>query len=99
MLNTVMKTPQAIEREGREMIQFIDIANRVSAEQIWHLQQRSYRIEAELIGWEDLPPLRESVEDLMACGETFAVFWEEGDVAGAKMHSQVLLGPSCPRGL
>lgn len=89
MFITATKRQQAIEREGQELIQFIDIVNRVSAEQIWHLQQRSYRIEAELIGWEDLPPLRESVEDLMACGETFAVFWEEGDVAGAISYKRL----------
>ncbi|MDB5095760.1 MAG: family acetyltransferase [Cyanobacteria bacterium RYN_339] len=35
------------------------------------LQLAAYRVEARLLGVEDLPPMLDRPEDLLACGETF----------------------------
>ncbi len=49
----------------------LDIRDNEIAEEIWALQHPAYRIEAELIGVADLPPLRDTVASIQACGETF----------------------------
>ncbi|MEH6945117.1 GNAT family N-acetyltransferase [Bacillus sp. JJ722] len=40
-------------------------------------------VEAELIGFFDLPPLKESFEEFQQCGETFLGYFEEDELAGA----------------
>lgn len=62
----------------------LDLSNRETAELVWGLQHAAYRIEADLIGVSDLPPLRETVADLQACAETFWGCWtQEGELAAA----------------
>jgi len=66
------------------VIQKLDLTDGETAEELWSLQHAAYRVEASLIGVSDLPPLRESVADLQACGE---LFWgcrtEDGEIAAA----------------
>ncbi|WP_322924907.1 GNAT family N-acetyltransferase [Paenibacillus campi] len=47
--------------------------------QIWGLQHIAYRIEAELIGAKELPPLLDTLESLRRCGETFYAEFDEDD--------------------
>lgn len=61
----------------------IPIQQQDQAVSVLALQHASYRIEAELIGFADLPPLQENAEDLRNCGETFYGYWEEGKLVGA----------------
>lgn len=66
------------------VIEQLDLSDREKAELLWSLQHAAYRIEAALIGVSDLPPLRETVDDLQACTETFWGCWtEEGELAAA----------------
>ncbi|RAT95319.1 GNAT family N-acetyltransferase [Brevibacillus sp. Leaf182] len=65
------------------MIMRLDLQDEQTVQKLWDMQQRAYRVEAELIGTEDIPPLRESVEQLRTCEETFYGFIEEGKLAGA----------------
>ncbi|CAM3966693.1 GNAT family N-acetyltransferase [Cohnella lubricantis] len=68
------------------VIERLDLSNRETAELVWSLQHAAYRIEANLIGVTDLPPLRETVADLEACAgtETFWGCWtEDGELAAA----------------
>ncbi len=66
------------------IIERLDLRSEDTAEELWSLQHAAYRVEASIIGVADLPPLRETVADLMVCGETF---WgcrtEDGDLVGA----------------
>lgn len=64
-------------------IQVIPIQQQDQAAAVLALQHAAYRIEAELIGFADLPPLQEKAEDLQNCGETFFGYWEDGRLAGA----------------
>lgn len=65
-------------------IERLDLRDRDTAEELWSLQHAAYRIEASLIGVADLPPLRETIGDLQACGETFwGLRTPEGQLAGA----------------
>lgn len=52
--------------------------------QIWRLQQVAYRLEAEIIGFNDIPPLLDTIETLSQCGETFyGEVDEDGVLEGA----------------
>ncbi|WP_211749945.1 GNAT family N-acetyltransferase [Paenibacillus sp. Marseille-Q4541] len=39
--------------------------------EIWRLQHMAYRLEAELIGFNEIPPLLDTVETIQGCNETF----------------------------
>ena len=62
---------------------YLDLADPATAEAVLELQRRAYRIEAELIGSDGIPPLRETIEELQSCGETFLGALLGGEVAGA----------------
>ena len=56
--------------------------------QIAALQRASYAVEAELIGAATLPPLRETPEELRACGETFLGAARDGRLVGAVSYKR-----------
>ena len=62
----------------------MDVSDAGVAAELRDLQRRAYRIEAELIGSDEIPPLRETLAELQACGETFLVARDpSGALAGA----------------
>jgi GNAT superfamily N-acetyltransferase len=61
----------------------LDLADRALADEVLSLQRSAYRVEAELIGSDGIPPLRETLEELQASGETFLGAFVEGRLAGA----------------
>ncbi|MBD2868289.1 GNAT family N-acetyltransferase [Paenibacillus arenilitoris] len=65
------------------MIQSIDITSEAAARQVLAVQLPAYRVEAELIGSDDIPPLKDTAADLMACGEIFYGYYSDGALAGA----------------
>lgn len=64
------------------MITYMDINNHDLAEIVWELQKVSYLVEADYIGTMDIPPLKETLQELRDCGETFIGFFEDGVLAG-----------------
>jgi ribosomal protein S18 acetylase RimI-like enzyme len=50
---------------------------------VLELQRRAYAIEAELIGSYEIPPLRETLQNLQATEETFLGAYLDGALAGA----------------
>ena len=65
------------------MIKEIDITNHKFAKEVFKIQIPSYKVEAEIISFHDLPPLRDTVELLQQCGETFFGYYLKGDLCGA----------------
>lgn len=65
------------------MITPLDITHRETAQQVLDLQLPSYRVEAELTGFDGIPPLRDTVDTLISCGETFRGLYLDGELAGA----------------
>jgi ribosomal protein S18 acetylase RimI-like enzyme len=61
----------------------LDITQQQVAAAVLALQQRAYRIEADLIGSDEIPPLSESLEALQRSGETFLGAYVDGQLAGA----------------
>ncbi len=64
------------------MIKRIYPEDPVTLEQLYRLQQASYPFEAEIIGYEKLPPLLETKLQLKECGESFYGYYENDRLAG-----------------
>jgi ribosomal protein S18 acetylase RimI-like enzyme len=65
------------------MLQLLDLARYPNAHALWALQRKAYQQEALLIDFRDLPPLRESIEDLMALQEIALGWVEQNTLQGA----------------
>jgi ribosomal protein S18 acetylase RimI-like enzyme len=61
----------------------LDLSVRAIAVEVLHLQRRAYRVEADRIGSDAIPPLQETLEELQACGETFLGAIDNGYIVGA----------------
>ncbi|KOP82677.1 GNAT family N-acetyltransferase [Cytobacillus solani] len=64
------------------MIKKIEITNKRNAENVMNIQIPSYEIEAEIIGYFDIPPLKDSIPALMHCGETFIGYYINEELSG-----------------
>lgn len=64
------------------MIKLLDHKNIESAEQIIKLQKASYIVEAELIGFMQIPPLVEIPEDIISSKEIYYGYFVKQDLAG-----------------
>ena len=53
------------------------------AEQIHAVSQAAYALEAERIGCADFPPVRETLEELQQCSDSFLVFQQSGRIIAA----------------
>jgi GNAT superfamily N-acetyltransferase len=65
------------------LIRQIDFENLKIVHELYYLQKISYQIEAELIHFFEIPPLKESFEKFMKCAEVFLGYFEEGQLVGA----------------
>ena len=61
----------------------LDLSDTEIATELLALQRRAYEVEAALIGSRDIPPLRESLDELRSSGETFLGVVVQGRIAGA----------------
>jgi ribosomal protein S18 acetylase RimI-like enzyme len=68
--------------EGIILIIKIDISNREIAEEVLNLQIPSYQVEANIIGSYDIPPLKDTVDKLQRCGESFYGFYSQENLCG-----------------
>ena len=66
-----------------ESLALLDVRDSEVAAAVIALQRRSYRVEAELIGFDGIPLLNESLGDLMVCGETFVGATVDENLTGA----------------
>ncbi|OEH92562.1 GNAT family N-acetyltransferase [Bacillus solimangrovi] len=64
------------------MIIEINNKNKSEAEQILEIQIPSYKVEAELIQFDRIPRLFDTIQDLQECDETFYGYYVEGNLAG-----------------
>lgn len=65
------------------MIRTIDFTNRQLVQQLFELQKGSYLIEAKLVQFFEIPPLKENFQDFLQCKETFLGFFEDNKLVGA----------------
>lgn len=64
------------------MIKIIDISNSKNAEDVLNIQIPSYKVEAEIIGSYEIPPLKDTVYTLQHCGEAFFGYYENEELCG-----------------
>ncbi|WP_066064975.1 GNAT family N-acetyltransferase [Neobacillus soli] len=69
------------------MIKQLDLQNEGIVKELFELQRVSYLVEAKLINFFEIPPLLESMEDLIECGETFLGYFDENKFAGALSYT------------
>lgn len=66
------------------MIRELSLEDRDTVQQIWGLQHMAYPLEAELIGFSEIPPLLDTFDTIRTSGETFFGYInDEGDLIGA----------------
>ncbi|MGO4349935.1 GNAT family N-acetyltransferase [Paenibacillus sp. MCAF9] len=65
------------------MIRKIDITDAAIAEEVLRIQLPSYRVEAELIDFYEIPPLKDTLDTLRNCGETFYGYYINNELCGA----------------
>jgi len=68
----------------------LDLSDEDTVQQIWELQRVAYAVEAELIGYDGIPPLHESLEQLRTCGESFLGVYAETGLTGAVSWTQLI---------
>ncbi|WP_440112611.1 GNAT family N-acetyltransferase [Paenibacillus sp. QZ-Y1] len=62
----------------------LSLADSETVGQLWRLQHVAYRLEAEIIGFQEIPPLMDTIETLQNCGETFYGCMDtDGELLGA----------------
>lgn len=66
-----------------KLITQIDMTLRANAARMLALQIPAYQKEAELIHFHDLPPLKDTIETIQTCGETFYGFYQNEKLCGA----------------
>jgi len=64
------------------MIIRLDQKNKEQAKKLLHIQLAAYQREAEQIGYQDLPPLKETVKDIMETDEIFIGLEKEDHLLG-----------------
>jgi ribosomal protein S18 acetylase RimI-like enzyme len=65
------------------LIKKVDISNKKNAEDVLNIQIPSYKVEAEIIGSYDIPPLKDTIDTLKQCGETFFGYYLNEELCGA----------------
>ena len=54
-----------------------------SLDSLLHIQRLAYQVEADLIGFDDIPALKETRSSLQNCRETFYGYFSQGQLCGA----------------
>ncbi len=70
------------------MIQVLNVHDDVTVEMLWYLQHTSYKVEATLIGFTEIPPLTDTFESIRQSGETFLGCVEEGEILAALSYDR-----------
>lgn len=65
------------------MIKEINLCHNQLTKDLYEMQKTSYLVEAKLINFYELPPLVETFEQLVNCGESFLGYFEDEEVVGA----------------
>lgn len=72
----------ALPEENLEMIKKLNLKDIETVKNVLEVQIASYRIEAEIIGFYDIPPLKDTIDSLKLCDEIFYGYHINGVLAG-----------------
>lgn len=68
------------------VLRYVEMNDNETLEQLWYLQQNAYRSEADLLGFDRIPPLMDTIDDLGQCKEIFFSWWDDAELVGAISH-------------
>ena len=77
----------------KEMFKKLDLSDDAVANDVYCIQKAAYKIEAELLGTDEIPPLQESFESLQEVDELFLGFYQGKKLVGVvsyKIEAAVL---------
>jgi ribosomal protein S18 acetylase RimI-like enzyme len=69
------------------MIKILDFQDEILMKDLFGLQKISYIMEAKLIDFYEIPPLKETFEEFLNCGETFLGYLEDDELVGALSYT------------
>lgn len=69
-------------------IRLVNVMDNQGALQVLSLQLASYRVEAEVIGFTDLPPLKDNFASLRESGETFCGYYADEQLVGCTAYKR-----------
>ena len=69
------------------MIKRLDLHNNNLVKELFELQRASYLVEAKLINFFEIPPLKETMAELKKCGESFLGYFECDKLTGALSYT------------
>jgi ribosomal protein S18 acetylase RimI-like enzyme len=64
------------------LIEKMNVGDRRVAEDVLKVQIPSYQVEAEIIGYYDIPPLKDTVETIQQCDELFFGYYTDTELCG-----------------
>ena len=64
------------------MIEKVDISNPIVAKKVLNIQMRSYSVEAKIIDFYEIPPLKDTIDTLQQSGETFFGYYINRELCG-----------------
>ncbi|SCG84373.1 UPF0157 protein [Proteiniborus sp. DW1] len=64
------------------MIRRLDLNDIVTAEAVLDLQKASYKVEAEILNFYEIPPLKDTIKSLQECDEIFYGYYINDVLAG-----------------
>lgn len=70
------------------MIEKLAIEHADMAKKVLDVQIPAYLVEAELIQFHEIPPLKDTVSSLQQCGESFYGYFAQGELAGAISYTR-----------
>lgn len=73
----------------------LNLAEDSEARQLLDLQQLSYQVEASLIGYADLPPLKDTLETLRSSNEQFYGYFDRETLVGAISYESEGISVKC----
>ena len=71
-----------LQEEDLTMIKKLNIKDTEVAKCVLELQLVSYKIEADIIGFQEIPPLKDTIDSLKRCGEIFYGYYMNDVLAG-----------------
>lgn len=69
------------------MIKSINFKDDHLVRELYELQRAAYLVEAKLIHFYDIPPLKETIAELTECDEIFLGYFEKNELAGALSYT------------
>lgn len=79
------------------MIKRLDVMERQIAKKMLKLQKEAYRVEAEYLGSDLLPPLQDTVQSIMLSHEIFYGYWLKRKLIGAIAYEKSRLSITLTR--